>query len=277
MKDIDILVQEERDKRSQELFDKNESELTLEESLKLERYIHDISNPIWKPIIIDGKDTGYQISNTAEIKDYNGRKVKQYSSSSHYKMIWIRIKGSKNCKPKMIHRLVAEAFIPNPDNKPEVNHVNCKIDINWCGNLEWCIHKENIDYMIKQGHQIIGTAHKNSKSSDKQINDVCLLLEEGILSLSEISMKTGVSVDTVKKIHNGTGWKHISKKYMIDTTKRKQGPRYSRVSFKIIELVKKNLSNEEIILELNKSGLSNNITLKSIRDRIYHIRKQNLV
>lgn len=56
--------------------------------------------------------------------------------------IGVKIKGTR----KLVHTLVAKAFIPNPENKPEVNHKNSvKIDNN-IENLEWVTHKENMDH-----------------------------------------------------------------------------------------------------------------------------------
>jgi hypothetical protein len=57
----------------------------------------------------------------------------------------------KNAKIKTyrVHRLVAEAFIPNPDNKPEINHINTNKRDNSPQNLEWCTHAENMNHGAK--------------------------------------------------------------------------------------------------------------------------------
>jgi hypothetical protein len=62
-----------------------------------------------------------------------------------------------NRKTASVHRMVAEAFIPNPDNLPEVNHIDCNRTNNCVDNLEWCTHTENIHYSIKMGNHICTT------------------------------------------------------------------------------------------------------------------------
>lgn len=67
-----------------------------------------------------------------------------------------------------IHRLVARAFLPNPDNKPTVNHKNLdKLD-NRLDNLEWATHKENIDHArdIYGNYNAVGTNNGKSKLTE---------------------------------------------------------------------------------------------------------------
>jgi len=77
-----------------------------------------------------------------------------------------RVSLSKNgiVKRCQVHRLVAEAFIPNPDNKPHINHIDNTPYNNRVENLEWCTQKENIQHAEKQGRMFIREANKIQKA-----------------------------------------------------------------------------------------------------------------
>lgn len=62
-----------------------------------------------------------------------------------------QLKENNKRKLMKAHRAVALAFIPNPENKPCVNHIDCNIHNNNVSNLEWCTHKENMDWMHQTG------------------------------------------------------------------------------------------------------------------------------
>lgn len=78
-----------------------------------------------------------------------GRILKQYDNGRGYLNVSIPIDGKRSMK--RVNRLVAQAFIPNPDNFLEVNHKNCIRDDNRVGNLEWCSHSYNQKYRAKYG------------------------------------------------------------------------------------------------------------------------------
>lgn len=71
--------------------------------------------------------------------------IKQYDNKTGYKKVNLYKDGK--CYKKYVHRLVAEAFIPNPDNKEIVNHIDCNRANNTKDNLEWLTQSENIKYM----------------------------------------------------------------------------------------------------------------------------------
>lgn len=87
--------------------------------------------------------TGYLVSNFGRVKSLNYKRtgkpgfLKQGTNNGRKVVVL-------NGKTRLVHRLVAEAFIPNPENKEEVNHKNCRPDDNRAENLEWMSKGENM-------------------------------------------------------------------------------------------------------------------------------------
>jgi len=108
---------------------------------------------IWKDIAdYEGQ---YQVSNLGNVKSLNYQRsskphlIKQQITYDGYHRV--HIGGKKHPLLITVHILVARAFIPNPDNKPQVNHIDGNKDNNCADNLEWVTGKENISHAIRTG------------------------------------------------------------------------------------------------------------------------------
>ena len=98
---------------------------------------------IWKDI--EGYEGLYAVSNTGKVYSYKSKKILR-SNATELRCGYINVLLTKDGKRKQkyIHRLVAQAFIPNPENKPEVNHIDHNPQNNHVDNLEWVTKNENI-------------------------------------------------------------------------------------------------------------------------------------
>lgn len=103
---------------------------------------------IWKSI--NGFQKKYSISNTGKVMSINVKNKKSYLNKATGYIVQSLIDNGK-IKTCTVHRLMAKAFIPNPQNKPEVNHINGIKTDNRVENLEWVTRKENVLHSWKIG------------------------------------------------------------------------------------------------------------------------------
>ena len=114
---------------------------------------------VWKPY------GSYEISNLGNVKGYRGNILKPRPNRGRY--LNVNIYENGNTKTIAVHRLVALCFIPNPENKPEVDHLNRDKTDNRVENLRWATRSENnrntgVFSNNKLGHKHICTCFKNN-------------------------------------------------------------------------------------------------------------------
>lgn len=161
------------------------------------------SNEKWTDIV--GYEGYYKISNLGNVKSceriikhglgnadrtIKSRIIKPYNDNHGYHMVSL----SKNGKVKKhkVHRLVAEAFISNPKNKPTVNHLNEIRNDNRVENLEWATFKENNNYG-NHNERVSKTLSRPIEQLDKNDNKISIFK-----SVREASLATGIHIMNIK-------------------------------------------------------------------------------
>lgn len=172
-------------------------------------------NEIWKDVV--GYEGRYQVSNIGRVKSLARVVIRRNNVPQHrterimnpatdgkgYK----RISLSKNAKDstKKVHRLVAEAFIPNPKNLPQVNHKNCIKYDNRVENLEWCDNSHNQKHAFKHGLNYARKGENANRAllTNKQVCEIKKLLSTGKYYQHEIAKMYNVSQSAISHINIG--------------------------------------------------------------------------
>lgn len=172
---------------------------------------------IWKPI--EGYVGDYEVSNLGKVKSLKHSKIKilvnrKTKITNNYTCMSVRLFKNKTSKNKTVHRLVAEAFIPNPENKPFTNHIDNNPSNNNVSNLEWCTQKENMGHAAKQGRMstelhkkmcLRGINHHNCKLRNSDVLDII----KSTSSTLELSIKYNISRKYVNTLQRRETWKHV--------------------------------------------------------------------
>lgn len=134
-----------------------------------------------------------------------------------YLRIGISYRGKK--RDFNIHRLVAICFVPNPDNKPQVNHRDGNKLNNHASNLEWVTTQENRAHAFDTGLQngVQGDRNGRSKISEADARKVCELIADGFKP-KDIEVRTGISRNIARDIKKGLSWRYLADEYNLSVT-----------------------------------------------------------
>lgn len=160
---------------------------------------------IWKSIT---NFENYEISNLGNIRRLPSKRSGKYRYLKLPKDFgYVRAclyREGKMYRP-FVHKLVAQEFIPNPNNYPCINHKDCIRDNNRIDNLEWCTYQYNNEYAYTKGFNKRGEEHHYSKLTNEQARDIL----NSILSVKELSAIYNITIHTIYSIKNRKSWKHL--------------------------------------------------------------------
>lgn len=166
----------------------------------------DVRPVVRKPVV--GYEGLYFVSNDGEVTNADGLVMKQYIKKGHgtcYKSVSLYKDGTY--KTKYVHRLVAEAFIPNQNNLPIINHKDEDGTNNRVENLEWCTHRYNVNYGTareRQRKKLVGVPH-TEEHKKKISNSLYQHYDEGFEGRRVICLETGVVYESVAKAARDLG------------------------------------------------------------------------
>lgn len=168
----------------------------------------------------------YKVNELGQVITENWRNAKKRAilkpatDNKGYLRVGLQVDGK--LITQKVHRLIALAFIPNPENKPMVNHIDWDKKNNRVENLEWCTAKENTQHAINNGIFSFQTSEKSINKIIKkgELNGVSLLTDKKVLEIrgkfkpkiytrKMLASEYNVSEACIKDVLSRKSWKHI--------------------------------------------------------------------
>jgi hypothetical protein len=159
---------------------------------------------------VKGYEKYYLISPTGSVYSIRRKKVISPFVSSGYLQVELNVNGI--AAKHLVHRLVAEAYLPNPSDFPCVNHKDGNKLNNSVDNLEWCTYKKNMEHAREHGLlKTIGSNNPASKLTEEDVKYIKSVYKKGDLEYgsSALGKKFGVDHKAIWSIVNGVTWRTV--------------------------------------------------------------------
>lgn len=174
-----------------------------------------MSNEVWRPVV---GNEAYAVSDHGRVKRAvtspgatAGRILKPQKINAGYLQVRLYSGTRESSRWERVHVLVAEAFVPNPHNKPQVNHIDGDKTNNKSANLQWVTASENVQHAYSAGIRtasVKGDDHPWSKLTEQDVQAIREARASGV-NRRILAEKYGVGMRQISRITNRTRWGHV--------------------------------------------------------------------
>jgi hypothetical protein len=157
---------------------------------------------VWKPLLIDDIQERYAVSSLGRVIDLKNQKYMAWHDNGAGYMN-VGLQGPRSAvRIRYVHRLVAIAFIENPDKLPQVGHKDHTRSNNSVSNLYWTTPKQNTADGIRDGKINVNRPKRNRKVTESIICQIALLSHQG-KGVNEIAIMLDFPRTTISSVFNG--------------------------------------------------------------------------
>ena len=183
--------------------------------------MENLENEVWLPVPCF--EHGYMVSDLGRfmsierianepirnlVRVISQREIKPTLNRGRY--LYVTFFKDQKGHSKSAHRIVAAAFVPNPENKKEVNHINGIKTDNRAVNLEWVTASENAQHAIRTGLKTkIAEANPSAKLTNAKVKEIRALYEAGGTSYAKLAKIYGVGDRAIACIIKRIKWKSV--------------------------------------------------------------------
>ena len=200
---------------------------------------------------------GVEVNEYGAVRNSNSKRVyKPWKDRDGYLTYNVKAGNPRKTRRLTQHRAVALAFIPNPENKPQVNHIGSDRANNHVTNLEWVTPKENSVHASIYGNLPRGSDNGNSVYEEAIVRQACELLSINTPAV-KVARLLNVKVNFVNSLLSGS-WGRVTKDYQLKTPKAKMTEDTVRL---ICQQLSEGASNPEIANRFSHLGVTRGICL----------------